>query len=128
MKRTLILNYIAASAIAAYRIVATGTDDDTVIQASEGSQGLIGVSTEVSTSEGGRADVVHNGASPVEYGASVNYGDPLTADAAGKAISAQPGDRIVGTAMCSGINNDVGLVLISTGATQPAPQSTGGDD
>lgn len=126
MKPTLIMNYIALSAIAAHRFIAPGAEDNSVIQASGGTAALIGVSTDVNASTGGRADVVHSGLTPVEFGGSISFGDPLTADEDGKAVVAQEGDRIAGTAMCSGINNDIGLVLLGTGATQPSAP-TGGE-
>lgn len=120
MKPLLIMNYRAQGALGAHRIAAAGTEDQAVKQAAAGTDALLGVTTDVGGDDGKRVDVIHTGLAEVDFGASVDYGATLTADADGKAVPATPGDRVVGVAMCGGINNDLGLVLIGAGATQPA--------
>lgn len=122
MNPLLILNFIAAvGALGAFRIAAAGTDDQTVVQASAGTDPLLGVTTDVGAALGERVDVVLAGTAHVEFGDDIDYGEPLTSDANGKAVPAVPGDRVVGTAMCGGADGDIGLMLITPGSTQPEP-------
>jgi len=116
VKPGLTMNYRAQGAIAPHRIVAAGSEDQTVKQAGAGTDALVGVTPDVGAADGQRVDAIHGGIAGVEYGALVEYGDRLTSNADGKAIPATAGDRVVGTAMVSGINGDLGIVLIGHGA------------
>ena len=62
---------------------------------------------------GDQVDVNILGIHPVQYGAAVTLGQPLTTDALGRAIPAAAGDRCVGIAMSTGATDDIGSVLMS---------------
>jgi hypothetical protein len=108
---------IAAGAIARYRIVRATDTDNTVAQAAAATAKLIGVTgIEGATEAGKRVPVEHWGIVPVEYGDdTIVFGDPLTADADGKAVVASPGDMIIGFANEGGDENTIGSVLIAPG-------------
>lgn len=121
MKPMLISNYRAQGALEAHRIAAAGSDEQTVTQAVNGTNALLGVTTEVGADNGSRIDVIHSGIADVDFGASVAYGEALTSDADGKAVPASSGDRLIGIAMCGGLKNDRGAVLIGLGAVHSEP-------
>jgi guanyl-specific ribonuclease Sa len=113
----------AGAAISAYRILKPGTSDDEVIHATAASDALIGVSRPASgidlsdlVATGGPVDMATEGIAHVEYGGNVTIGDRLTATTDGKAIvTTTQGQRIIGQAMMSGVDGDVGSVQISPG-------------
>lgn len=121
MKPQLILNHTAESDIARYRFVAAGTGDMAVTQASAGTDAIVGASTDIAATNGGRVDVVVTGMPTVEFGGTVAFGDRVTSDSLGRAVKAVAGNRVAGVAYCSGAEGDWGMVLLGTGATQPAP-------
>ena len=102
----------ASSAIAAHRIVdAAGAQGvaDTVL--------AIGVSGSRAVASGETVEVAIAGIADVEYGGSVTAGDMLTADSDGKAVgTTTAGKRIVGIAMATGVDGDIGTVLIAPGS------------
>ena len=79
--------------------------------ASSNTDPLIGVSDKMGASSGGMADVIRAGLGGVELGGTVTAGDPLTADANGKAIvcTAAAGEtrRIIGFAEEPGVDGDI---------------------
>jgi hypothetical protein len=107
---------LAGGAIAPFRIVAHGAADHTVLQAAAATNALCGLTQQLGASAAGKqVDVfVHpgeHGQPEVEYGGIVTRGDPLTSDAAGKAIKAEAvaGStvRIIGFADVSGVAGDI---------------------
>ncbi|MDC7940907.1 hypothetical protein [Raoultella ornithinolytica] len=82
----LITCHKAEVALAARRMVTHGTVPDEITLAVDGSKLIIGVTTLVAASVGEPADVVRSQLTPVIYGGDVVAGDPLTADAGGRAI------------------------------------------
>jgi len=114
----------AGAAIARHRIVKFGTDDDKAVQASAVGDALIGVSGELDIASGERIDVIITGIPRVEYGGNVTRGDWLTTDAVGKAVSAAPAagvnNSVIGRAGESGVDGDIGSVILSTGEIQGA--------
>lgn len=133
---TLTKNFVAEAAIAKRRIVKFGTADGKALQAAAASDAMYGVSAELDAAINERADVVVAGLAEVEYGGNVTRGDPLTADADGKAVvatrhthtentagayaqnattAAASAVRIVGWAMVSGVVGDIGLAQIAPG-------------
>lgn len=62
---------------------------------------------------GDQVDVNILGIQPVQYGAAITIGQPLTTDTLGRAIPAAAGDRCVGIAMSAGALDDIGSVLLS---------------
>jgi hypothetical protein len=108
------INHTAAGAIAPYRIVAAASGG-AVAQAAGPDGALVGVNGQLGRELGERIDVEHAGVVPVEYGGAVDAGAPLTSDAAGRAVAAEPGDRIIGFAFEDGEADEVGTVYISPG-------------
>lgn len=111
----LAINLVASGAILANRILAAvpGTDD-TVTQGDAATlpRKLVGVSMNVDTGDGARLDAHVAGIVPVKYGGTVQFGDPLTSDATGRAVKAGPGEPVIGTAMETGAVNEIGSVKI----------------
>lgn len=114
---TLNRNYTAGAAISPYRIVKPGANDGEVLPAAAATDSLMGVCESVGPALGERCDVVKIGIADVEYGGAVTRGQPLTADASGRAIAAAPAAganvRVIGFAEVSGVLGDIGSVLLS---------------
>lgn len=100
--------FMADGEIAPYRIVAPGTNDNAVEQASAASDSLLGTTDELGKQSNGRVDVCLGGLPEVECGGAVTFGAPLTADADGKAVAASAtGQRIIGYALTGGTAGDI---------------------
>lgn len=109
--------YKASAAVAAHRLVEPGANDGEVRQGASDAAKLIGVSGSRPVAADETVEVATVGIADVEYGGNVARGDLLTADASGKAIAtAAAGKRVVGTAVVSGIDGDIGEVLVSPGS------------
>lgn len=111
MNPTLFKTKTAGGAIAAYRIVSPGAADNQVVQASAATAALTGVTQQLGADAAGDpVDIAKGGIPEVTLGGIVAAGDPLTADADGKAIKAEPAAgsnvRIVGFAEVAGIAGD----------------------
>lgn len=120
----LITCHKAEVALAARRMVTHGTVQDEITLAVDGSKLIIGVTTLVAASVGEPADVVRSQLTPVIYGGDVIAGDPLTADADGRAIPAAAGQFYLGFAEYDGAEDDIGSVWIAPG--QLAAAAAGG--
>lgn len=114
-----IISKKAGGVISAYRILKFGSDDEHVIQATAADDVLIGVSIPGSGSdpsgmvdEDEILDMATAGTPAVEYGDTVTRGEKLTSDAQGRAVPAAGGNNVIGTAMNSGVANDIGSVQI----------------
>jgi hypothetical protein len=111
-------------AIGRHKIVAHGTGAYGVKQAAATTESLLGISTIIPGEDGGRVDVILEGIAEVEYGASVTKGKPLTTDADGNAVEAAPAAGanvpIIGYAMVSGADGDIGSVHIQRSVMQGA--------
>lgn len=105
----------ASGTITKRRLVAYAAALGVAVQASGPTNALAGVSADIDTADGRPADVIRQGLAPVEYGATVAAGDPLTADAQGRAVKATAGQRIAGFADVPGIVGDIGALLIAPG-------------
>ncbi|MDF3932941.1 capsid cement protein [Pseudomonas citronellolis] len=107
----------AVGAVAARRLCVNGTSDGLAAQASASTALPIGVSTDIPAADGQPFDVIRGGLAPVEYGGNVTRGNPLTADAQGRAIAATippiATTYIIGFAEESGVLGDIGSVLIA---------------
>ena len=114
-------NYLAAAAIAAFRIVKHGAADGEVVQGTAATDALMGVNDSVAPEAGERVDIVKSGLADVEYGGAVTRGQPLTSDSVGRAVAASvAGSRIIGFAEVSGVLGDIGLVDIAPGTLATA--------
>lgn len=87
--------------IAPYRIV-TVNAGMLATQATAATQTLIGTSDELGKQPNGTVDVAMSDLPEVESGAAIAVGDPLTADAEGRAVKATvAGQRIIGFSFAS---------------------------
>lgn len=119
----LITAHTADGAIGPYRIAVHGAADGNVAQAANSTTPLMGIVGRVAPAVAGdRADVTRSGIEEVEYGGTVTRGDPLTADASGRAVTAAPAAGvnayIVGFAEESGIVGQIGAARLSPGRIQ----------
>lgn len=118
----LIKTYTAEGAIAARRFVKYGAADRVAAQAAAATDAIMGVSERLPVTAGERVDIIKSGPAEIEYGGPVTRGDWLTADAAGKAVKADPAVganlAIGGQAELSGVAGDYGLVNIALGRIQ----------
>ncbi|MCD7099113.1 hypothetical protein [Stenotrophomonas sp. MMGLT7] len=116
--------FLAGAAIAARRITKHGAADGEALQAAAATDALNGISTDIPTAAGMTVDVTRSGLAAVEYGGAVAAGQPLTADAQGRAVAAAPAAganvRIIGFAEVSGVLGDIGSVWIAPGVIQGA--------
>lgn len=91
----------ASGDIAPYRIITLGVDR-LATQATAATEALIGTSDELGKQTNGMVDVAMSDIPEVESGAAIAVGDPLTADAQGRAIKATAtGQRIIGFAFAA---------------------------
>lgn len=107
--------YRAEEIIPARTIVKFGTQDATAKIATAVTDGFIGVTGSVgATAVGDTVDVVKAGVVEVIYGGTVTRGDLITTNATGQAVkSSANGDKIIGIAETSGVQNDIGSVYLS---------------
>jgi hypothetical protein len=113
----------ATAAVSARRLVKLGAADGAGVTAVDGAAFIVGVSSEIDTAIGERISVHSIGSiADVVYGGTVARGDPLTADAQGRAVTAAPAAAanafIVGYAEVSGVVGDIGSVYVCPGRIQ----------
>lgn len=117
-------NFSAGGAISARRIIKFGSADNSVVQSAAAANLHIGVSTEIAAASGEPVDVHTDGIREVDYGGTITRGAKLTSDANGKAVAAAPAQganvEIIGIAMVSGVDGDIGLVKIAPSTMQGA--------
>ena len=94
-------------------LVCHGTTDGLAKQAVDGTAVLIGASTIVGGADGEVFDVIRSGLALVTYGGTVALGAALTADSAGRAVTAAAGDFIIGYAEEAGDADEIGSVWIA---------------
>lgn len=112
-------SYTATAAVAGRRFVKFGAADGAAVQASASTDAILGVSAPMGAAQGQMLDVYEGDVAEIEYGGNVVRGDPLTADANGKAIKAAPGAGVVaqvgGYARVSGAAGEFGSIKLSRG-------------
>lgn len=113
----------ATTAIPARTLVKFGAADGAGVPAVDGAAFIVGVNGDVDTAVGERASVHSIGnIADVLYGGTVARGDPLTADAQGRAVTAAPAAGanvyIAGYAEVSGVINDIGSLYVQPGRIQ----------
>lgn len=121
--RDIAKSYSAEGAIAPCRIVKPGAADYGVLQAAAVSDKLIGITVPlVSAGSGDSVDVIHDGIADLQLGGTVTRGDLLTSDANGQGVTAAPAagtnNRVIGSALVSGVSGDIIPVLLSVGSFQ----------
>jgi hypothetical protein len=114
-----LINREAEGTISAYRIIVNGSSDTQYAQATANTQKLIGISlpgsgptAENMVANGDTFTLITEGVALVEYGGTVNRGDPLTTDAQGRAVQGGSGNEVIGHALVSGVEGNVGNCLI----------------
>ncbi|MDH5298672.1 MAG: DUF2190 family protein [Desulfobulbaceae bacterium] len=122
-KPTLTENFDAEAAVNPFRLVKPGTADGQVVHGAAATDAVFGVSDSLGAAAAGdRVDIHTAGVADVEYGGTVAAGDPLTADANGKAVKAAPAagvnNRIAGFARVAGVAGDIGAVQLAPGQIQ----------
>lgn len=115
MKPTFIKGYRADTAIAPYRFVAYSPDEGGAVQSTNAADAKLGVSDSLGASQGQQADVIRAGIGEVEYAANIAAGDPLNADADGKAIVVAAGEPYAGRAEHDGAAGVIGHVWLEAG-------------
>lgn len=119
--RPFIKSYVAAADVAGYLIVkaAAPTTGTTVQAGAAATDVLIGVTDSMGGVSGKAMDVVLLGPAEVRLGGNVGFGDPLTCDGNGKAITAvaaaDTNKRIVGWAGAPGAADDIIPLRVSPG-------------
>jgi Uncharacterized conserved protein (DUF2190) len=115
-------SFNAAGAIAANSIVKVGANDYDVLQGAAATDFLIGITAETPAIPAERVDVIMIGIADLKINATVARGALLTSDASGLGITAAPAaaanNRIIGTALISGVAGDIIPVLIGPGMVQ----------
>ncbi|WP_304280623.1 capsid cement protein [Caulobacter segnis] len=111
--------YTAAADVAGRRFVKAGGAAGTIIQATGSTDALLGVSASMGGKSGQVVDVEETGVAEIEYGGAVAVGDPLTSDAVGRAVKANPGAGVVaqvgGYARVAGVLGDFGSMKTARG-------------
>ncbi|GAA1099869.1 hypothetical protein [Tsukamurella spumae] len=99
---------VALTDLAAYVVVKRNSDDKVVL-ATAGTDAIVGVVEKPGKQDAlvSYARVNGQGSFKVRTGAAVAKGDELTADAAGTAVVATPGDRVFGVARADAAEHDV---------------------
>ncbi|HOV04492.1 MAG TPA: DUF2190 family protein [Hyphomicrobiales bacterium] len=119
MTPTFIKSFLAAADIPARRLVAFSAGTTTVVPAAAATDPIIGVSDHLAVVAGGMADVIQGGWGEVVAGGAIAPGDPITSDAEGRAIKAEPVAgavvRVAGFAQSDAALGDVIDYLVAPG-------------
>lgn len=123
MQAELIKNFIAGGAIGENRIVRPGATVGQMVVASAASDKLMGVCCQPGgAASGERVDVALGGLPLLVLGGTVAAGDPITADANGAGVIANPAagtnNRIIGFAYEAGVSGDFIRVRMAPGVMQ----------
>lgn len=109
------------TAVVKHRIVKRDTADDLVIHAAAVGDAMFGIAQHAAAI-GERVRARLYGISEVEFGGTITQGELLTSDANGKAVAAAPAagvnNRVIGIAMVSGVDGDIGSVALFPGQIQ----------
>ena len=113
----LIKNFTADGTIARYRIVAFGAAEGEAAQAT-GDHPYLGTAMVRGAKEAGsRVDVAMDNLRDIEFGGAVAFGDWLTSDASGRAVTAAPAAdakmNVIGRAMTAGVVGSIGKVHVN---------------
>jgi hypothetical protein len=115
-------SFAALGAIAGYLIVRAAVDG--VEAAGGNADPLIGVADSMGADPGGMLDVVLVGVAEVRAGGTFAFGDPLTADAKGRAIKAEAAAgasvRTIGVAHADADEGDIVPIHVVPGILGPA--------
>lgn len=105
----------ASADVDAYRIVAYAESEGEFQVANSQGVTLMGITGSLGAVAGVMSDVIRNGPTELEYGDTVEYGDPLTADIAGRAVKAEAGQAYIARADETGDAGTIARVFIERG-------------
>jgi hypothetical protein len=115
-------SFNAGGALLAHSIVKVGANDYDVLQAGAVSDKLLGITTDLAANAAERADVILIGIADLQINGTVARGDLITSDATGLGITAAPAagtnNRVIGTAIISGVAGDIIPVLVGPSMLQ----------
>lgn len=116
---------VGSAAVEGFLILTASGDGETLVVADASTDLLVGVAGSMGAPANGMVDVDLGGIGEVRFGGNVEHGDPLTANALGRAVTAvaEAGKlvRIIGFAMVDAVNGDIGGFLIAPGVlSKPA--------
>lgn len=120
MKPTFIKGYRADTAIPAYRFVAYSPDEGGMVLSTNGADAKLGLSDSLGADEGKMGDVIRQGIGEVEYAGNIAPGDPLTANADGRAVVAAAGEPYSARAEQEGDAGVIGKVWLEAGIVPAA--------
>jgi hypothetical protein len=116
------LAFIADADSAPYLIAKVGSVDGNFAIAAASTDKLLGVLQNVQVAAGQVGDVIIDGSANVTYGGTVAFGDWLTSDSSGRAITAAPSTGVnawvIGIAQESGVVGDIRPVMLHIGKIQ----------
>jgi len=85
-------SFVAEGALTKRRLVKMGSSNSQVKPAADGAAFILGVvDPAADVADKAPADIITSGMSDIEAGAAVALGDPITADAVGRAVKSAPG-------------------------------------
>lgn len=114
--------YTAGGTILPYRLLKFGTADTLMIQATAATDAIVGLSGQVGAVSGEPLDVTLVGVGEVTLGDTVTRGSQVTADSAGRAVTAASGNTVAGLVLKSGVVGDVvPMLLHAAGDSEAAP-------
>lgn len=116
---------VGPAAVEGFLLLAASGDGDTLVVADASTDLLIGAAGSLGAPANGLVDIDLVGISEVRFGGNVDHGDPLTANAQGRAVTAAPEAgkvvRIIGFSMVDAANGDIGGYLVAPGVlSKPA--------
>ncbi len=103
--------FTSETPVPAYKIVKLGTGPGGCALATAPTDRLIGISYTLNIIEPGVVmDVVQEGPTLVTAGATIAYGDLITTDASGNAITAAVGNNVIAVSMDNAVAGDIFVV------------------
>lgn len=125
MNPTLVKSFIAGGAIGARALVKFGSADGTVVAATAATDSIVGVCVQPGgAGSGDRVDVAISGIAEIKFGGTVTRGGTVTANSDSEGVAPAPAagvvNRIVGIALQSTSDGDIGDVLLAQGEVQGA--------
>lgn len=122
MSRQYIESRRAAADVAPHRIAAYDDSEGEFGQAAgPDAAPFMGVTGSLGAAAGVVCDMIRSGPTELEYGAAVGFGDPLTADIAGRGVVATAGQPYIARADEAGDEGTIGRVFIERGRVPAAP-------
>ncbi len=119
MTPSFIKSFPAGADVDGQRIVKFSGTDNEVVAGAANTDALIGVSDTLGADAGDMLDVIQGGWGNVQAGGNLSAGDPITADANGKAVAAAPVAstvvRYVGFVMVDAVDGDIVPFLFAPG-------------